>query len=130
MEKERFYIKIVGIIFDTEKRKILIGKNPGDETYSFLEGDLNHEEELDKCLKRTVTEKTGYIVHNLGAVYAENRLKDTDKVKIHFLCEIKSGKEKLGKDVSELKWVKPQEVEKYLGVNLPSRLHEYLINLA
>ncbi len=130
MENERFYIKIVGIIFDTEKRKVLIGKNPGDETYSFLEGDLNHDEELDKCLKRTVTEKTGYMVHNLGAIYAENRLKDKDKVKIHFLCEIKSGKEKPGKNVTDLKWVKPQEVEKYLGVNLPSRLHEYLTNLA
>jgi hypothetical protein len=35
----------------------------------------------------------------------------------------------MGKNVVELKWVKPQEAEKYLGVNLPSRLHEYLINL-
>ena len=43
---------------------------------------------------------------------------------------IKSGKEKPGKNVTDLKWVKPQEVEKYLGVNLPSRLHEYLTNLA
>jgi len=129
MENERFYIKIVGIIFDTEKRKILIGKNPGNENYSFLEGDLTHEEELDKCLKRTVTEKTGYIVHNLGAIYAENMLRDKDKVKVHFLCEIKGGKEKLGKNVAVLKWVKPSEVEKYLGVTLPSRLHEYLTNL-
>jgi predicted metalloendopeptidase len=129
MGKDVFYIKIIGIIFDTQKRKILIGKNHEDESYSFLEGDLTHAEELDKCLKRTVTEKTGYIVHNLGAVYAENMLQDKEKVKIHFLCEVKSGKEKMGKNVVELKWVKPQEAEKYLGVNLPSRLHEYLINL-
>lgn len=129
MEKELFYIKIVGIIFDTAKRKILVGKNPGDKNYSFLEGDLTRNEELDKCLKKTVTKKTGYIVHNLGAVYAENMLHDKKKVKIHFLCEIKSGKEKLGPNVSELKWVKPKETEKYLGVKLPSRLHEYLVNL-
>jgi len=56
-------------------------------------------------------------------------LRDKDKVKVHFLCEIKGGKEKLGKNVAVLKWVKPSEVEKYLGVTLPSRLHEYLTNL-
>ena len=130
MEKEMFYIKIVGIIFDTQSRKILIGKNKGDEKYSFLEGNLNHEEELDKCLKRITKEKTGFEIHNLGAVYAENMLKDKDKVKLHFLCE-KNGedKETPGENVEELIWVKPSEVEEKLGVNLPSRLHEYLMNL-
>lgn len=129
MEKELFYIKIVGIIFSTTTRRILIGKRKDDENYSFLEGDLNHDEELDACLKRTVTEKTGYEVHNLGAIYAENKLKDPDKVKLHFLCEVKSGEEHPGKNIEDLKWVKPSEVEKYLGVTLPSRLHEYVTNL-
>jgi ADP-ribose pyrophosphatase YjhB (NUDIX family) len=129
MEKELFYVKIVGIIFDTTKREVLIGKNPGDENYSFLEGDLNHEEELDDCLKRTIKEKTGYKVHNLGAVYAENMLQDKDKLKLHFLCEISEGEEVKGHTVQELKWVKPSEVEKHLGVKLPPRLHEYVTNL-
>jgi len=43
-----------------------------------------------------VTEKTGYSVHNLGSIYAENMLKDPNKVKLHFLCEIKGGEEKPG----------------------------------
>lgn len=129
MTKDLFYIKIVGIIFDTSTRKVLVGKNHGDTKYSFLEGDLTHEECLDKCLKRTVTEKTGYMVHNLGAVYAENMLQDKEKIKLHFLCEIKGGEEKPGKDVEELKWVKPSEVESHLKVELPSRLHEYIMNL-
>ncbi len=129
MEEQQFYIKIVGIIFDTSTRKILLGKNKEEEKYSFLEGNLTHIEELDACLKKTVTEKTGYSVHNLGSIYAENMLKDPNKVKLHFLCEIKGGEEKPGENVEELIWVKPSEVEEKLQVDLPSRLHEYLINL-
>jgi ADP-ribose pyrophosphatase YjhB (NUDIX family) len=129
MEKEEFYIKVVGWIFDPKERKLLIGKNPGDENYSFLEGNLSQEEEIDKCLKRTIAEKTGFKAHNLGAIYAENKLKNLKKVKIHFLCEATEGKLEPGKNVSELIWVKPSQVEGKLGVKLPSRLHEYLGNL-
>ena len=131
MVKELFYVKIAGIIFDTTTRKILIGKAKGDEKYSFLEGNLNHEEELDVCLKRIAKEKTGFKIHNLGAVYAENMLKDKEKLKIHFLCEV--GEEEnqlvLGENIEELIWVKPSNVEKKIGISLPSRLHEYLIGL-
>ena len=129
MEKELFYVKIVGIIFDTTTRKILVGKGPEEVNYSFLEGDLSHDEELDACLKRVTKEKTGFDVHNLGAVYSENCLQDKTKIKLHFLCQIKAGEEKLGEDVKELIWVKPSEVEEKLGVKLPSRLHEYVTNL-
>jgi len=129
MEKARFYVKIVGWIFSTENRKILIGKNHGDEVYSFLEGDLTQEQELDKRLKDLVFEKTGYKVHNLGSIYAENKLQDPTKLKIHFLCEIAGGNLKPGKEVEELLWVQPKEVEKKLGVRLPTRLHDYLKNL-
>ncbi|NCN86615.1 hypothetical protein GW932_02180 [archaeon] len=129
MEKEKFYVKIVGIIFDTSTRKVLVGRLDNEDHYSFIEGDLTHEEELDKCLKRTIKETTGCTVHNLGAVYAENMLKNNEKLKIHFLCEIREGEVTPGGKITELLWVKPSEVEEKLGVELPSRLHEYITNL-
>lgn len=129
MEKDKFYTKIVGIIFSTTTRKVLIGKNAGDLNYSFLEGTLTHNEELDKCLKRTIKEKTGFTAHNLGAVYAENMLQDKEKIKIHFLCEISSGDLTPGENVEDLIWARPSEVEEKIGVKLPVRLHEYLMNL-
>ena len=36
---------------------------------------------------------------------------------------------KPGGNVQELVWVKPSETEEKLGVNLPTRLKEYLISL-
>lgn len=75
-------------------------------------------------------EKTGYIIHNLGAVYAENRLKDKELLQIYFLCEATEGKEKPGKKVAGLKWINPKEAEKQLHTKLPTRLKEYILNLA
>ncbi len=129
MDNNRFTVRIVGIIFDPKKRKVLVGKDKGDTKFSFLETDLDYEVELDKKLKSSVKEKTGYKVHNLGAVYAENALSKKDKLKIHFLCEATEGKENPGKEVEELLWVKPSEVEKALEVELPPRLREYITNL-
>ena len=125
-----FCVKIVGIIFDPKERKILVGKNQGDEKYSFLEGDLNHGEDLDKCLKRTTGEKTGFIIHNLGSIYARNSpKKEKQLLELFFLCEATEGKEKLGEKVQEIIWVKPSEIEKNIEEQLPSRLREYITNL-
>jgi ADP-ribose pyrophosphatase YjhB (NUDIX family) len=126
---DKFIVKIIGILFNPSARKILIGKNNGEKDLSFLEGDLKYEEELDVGLKRVAKEKTGYIIHNLGAVYAENRLKDKQALRIYFLCEATEGKEMPGKNVSELKWVNPKEIEKHLKKKLPTRLKGYLFGL-
>ena len=125
----KFKVKIIGILFNPSTRRILVGKNKGDKNLSFLEGDLKSDEELDVGLKRVAREKTGYLVHNLGAIYAKNKLKEKDALQIYFLCEATEGREKSGKRVAELRWVKPSEVEKLINEKLPTRLKEYLLNL-
>lgn len=126
---DKFRVKIIGILFNPLARKVLIGKNKGDKNFSFLEGDLRYEEELDIGLKRVAKEKTGYIIHNLGAVYAENRLKDKQALRLYFLCEATEGEEIPGKNVAELKWINPKEIEKQLKKKLPTRLKGYLFGL-
>jgi ADP-ribose pyrophosphatase YjhB (NUDIX family) len=125
----KFRVRIIGILFSPKARKILIGKNKGDNDLSFLEGELKYNEELDVCLKRVAKEKTGYKVHNLGAVYAENMLKEKDELRLYFLCEATEGKETPGPNVKELKWINPKEVEKHLNKKLPTRLKGYIVNL-
>lgn len=126
----KFYVKVIGILFEPKSRMILVGKSYKDKVYSFLEGDLNYNEELDKCLKRMAKEKTGYKIHNLGAIYAKNKIKNKkDVLELYFLCEATEGKEKKGKTVEELIWIKPKEVEKKLKEKLPTRLREYIFGL-
>jgi ADP-ribose pyrophosphatase YjhB (NUDIX family) len=128
--ENKFSVKIIGILFEPKSRKILLGKNHGDKNLSFLEGNLKHTEELDVRLKRVAKEKTGYKVHNLGAVYAKNKIKNKkDLLELYFLCEATEGKEKKGKNVEELLWVAPKDVEKKLKQKLPTRLKEYILGL-
>lgn len=125
----KFNVKIIGILFSPRARKILIGKNRGDTHLSFLEGNLKYNEELDVGLKRVITEKTGYIAHNLGAVYARNKLNKKDELQLFFLCEVTEGIEKPGKKVEELIWINPKDIEKKLKKKLPTRLREYIFSL-
>jgi ADP-ribose pyrophosphatase YjhB (NUDIX family) len=129
MESTKFKVKLVGVIFDPKKRKVLIGKGKGERRYSFLEGDLIPDEELDKELKRITKEKTGFIIHNLGTIYSENALENKEELKIYFLCEATEGEEKKGKDIEEIIWIKPSEVEKKLETKFPTRLKEFITGL-
>ena len=130
MNHDKFSVKIIGIVFNPKTRKILVGKNIEDEKYTFLEGFLSYNEELDVGLKKVANEKTGYKVANLGAVFARNCCTNKkDRLYLYFLCEVAGGKEKLGKDIKELKWIKPSEVEKALEEKLPTRLREYILGL-
>ena len=130
MEEEKFKVKIIGIIFKPEEKKILVGKNKGDERFSFLEGYLKKDEELDEGLKRATKEKTGYIIHNLGTIYARNNIENRkEDIELYFLCEASEGKEILGENVEEIKWIKPSEYESLTQEQLPSRLKEYILNL-
>ena len=129
MEKQKFSVKIIGIIFEPKSRMIMIGKNFRDKKFSFLEGDLKYDEELDVGLKRVAKEKTGYKIHNLGTVYARNKLKKKNELHIYFLCEATEGKEKPGPKVEKLKWIKPKQIEKEIKEKLPARLREYIFGL-
>lgn len=129
MNNCEFKVKIIGILFNPSARKILVGRNKGEENLSFLEGDLKYDEGLDIGLKRVAKEKTGYTVHNLGAVYAENKLKEKDELRLYFLCEATEGKEKPGQKVEELKWISPKDVTNFIKEKLPTRLKEYILNL-
>jgi ADP-ribose pyrophosphatase YjhB (NUDIX family) len=129
MENQTFKVVLVGILFNPEKREILIGKNEGDKIYTFLEGNLNQGEDLDVGLKRVTKEKTGYKIHNLGAVYADNSLEDKEILKLYFLCEATEGEEKAGEKVDELKWINPCKAEEIMNIQFPSRLKEYMDGL-
>lgn len=129
-QQNKFKVKIIGVLFKPDERKILLGKNKNDEKYSFLEGNLNHKEELDTCLKRVTKEKTGYIIHNLGAIYAKNMIPENEEsLELYFLCEATEGSEKPGENVEEIIWVKPSEVENKLQEEFPTRLKEYILGL-
>ena len=133
-ELDNFGVVLLGIIFDPEKRKILIGKRENDInipklSWCFPGGRLSHGEELDKVLKKKIKEKTGYEIKNLGTIFSKTYPEKEDILSVYFLCEVFKGKEKIGGDLKELKWVNPEELEKHFTTSFHPRLKEYIMNL-
>ena len=134
IDKNSFRTVIIPIIFNPNKKQILISRKQGDIdlpklTWCFPGGRIFHGEDIDAKLKLIVKENTGYNIKNLGAVFAKIYPENKKHLAIYFLCEIFSGKEKIGGEIKELKWVSPEELEKHFTTSFHPRLKEYIINL-
>jgi ADP-ribose pyrophosphatase YjhB (NUDIX family) len=134
-ELREFNVMLLGIVFDTKTKKILIGRREKDPhikelTWAFP-GDTppSYEDELDVSLKKRIKEMTGIDVENLGAVFAKNYPEKRDFLSIYYLCEVVGGEEKPGGDLVELKWVDPEELEKHFTTSFHPHLKEYILNL-
>ena len=137
MEKQNpdaFKIALLGIIFDPKKKMILIGRREKDPyipklTWSFPGGKMQSGEDVEETLKRKIKEKTGLNVANLGSIYSRVPEEKRDLLLTYFLCQKISGKEKPSDDLVELKWVKPEELEKYFTTSFHPHVKEYILNL-
>ncbi len=130
----QFSVIGLAVIFDTSKKKILIGRRENDPylkelTWAFPGGRANHEEDIDKSLKKAVKEKTGYRIKNLGAIFAKTYPEKPNLLSVYFFCEYIEGKEKVGGDFKELKWVSPKEIEKHFTTSYHPKLKEFIDNL-
>ena len=131
---DKFNVIILGIIFDPEKKKVLIGRRENDPhikelTWCFPGGRAVQGEDIDKTLKRVTKEKTGYIVKNLGTFFSESPKEKDDLIGIYFLTQVFEGNEKPGNDIVELKWVHPKELREHFTTSLHKKLEEFLMNL-
>ena len=133
-DKQKFEVVIVGIIFDPKEKKILIGKSKNDPvlpetTWCFPGGRATYDEDVDKTLKRNVKAKTGYDVKNLGAIFSKTYPEKPDLIGIYFLTQVFEGEEKPGDNLTELKWVSPNELENYFTTSFHKKLKQYLNEL-
>lgn len=133
-ESPRFKVITLAVIFDTAKKKILIGKGtkePGipELSWVFPGGIANHEEDLDQSLKKNILEKTGYKTKNLGAIFAKTYPEKKDLISVYFFCECIEGNEKVGGDLTELKWVNPEELENHFTTSFHPKLKEFILTL-
>ncbi len=129
-----FLINVVGVVFNPETKKILIGRRENDIyikelTWCFPGGRPNYGEELEDALKREIKKKTGLKVESLGAVFAKTYPEKREFLTIYYLCELIGGKEKAGEKFKEIKWVNPEELEKYFTTSFHPKLKEYILNL-
>ena len=133
-EINKFTVLLLGIIFDPKEKKILIGKRVTDPyikklTWAFPGGKATTDEELEVTLKRKIKNKTGLTVESLGAIFSKTYPEKRDFLATYYLCEVTNGKEKPQDDLIELKWINPEELEKYFTRSFHPSLKEYILNL-
>ena len=133
-EKGVFLVNTLGIIFDSSKRKILILKRKKDPYieklgWCFPGGRPRYKEDLEKSFEKIIHKKTGLKVKSLGPVFSRLFKENDHFLLIYYLCEAVGGKENAGEGFSELKWVKPEELENYFTTSFDKRLKEYIMNL-
>ncbi len=135
MEKmQSFNIILLGVIYDPAKKKILIGRRENDPyipklSWVFPGGQLKKGKDVSKAFKEQIKQTTGLEVGNLGSIFSKTYPEKKDLFAIYFLCEVRRGKQKAGGDLKELKWVKPEELEKYFTTSFHPYLREYILNL-
>ncbi len=129
-----FLVNVLGIIFNPETKKILIGKREDDPyikelMWCFPGGRPNYDEDLEEAGKKEIKKKTGLKVENLGVVFAKTYSEKREFLSIYYLCKVIGGEEEAGEKFIELKWVNPEELEDYFTTSFHPKLKEYIMNL-
>jgi ADP-ribose pyrophosphatase YjhB (NUDIX family) len=139
-DKGIFLVNVLGIVYDTITKKILIGRRVNDPyieklTWSFPGGRAGYEEDLEESVKEQVRKKTCLEVMVKRIVFAKTYPEDRKILSIYYLCEPVEAVStvlselKAGDGFFELKWVRPTEVTKYFTTSLHRRLFDYLKTL-
>ena len=131
---DNFKVILLGIIYDPSKKKILIGRRESDPYVPELKwtppgGRVMLGEDLEESLKTKIKEQTGLEIENLGNIFAMIPKEKEDFVLILYLCEVVGGNEKVGGNLKEIKWVKPEELDEYFTIAYHKYLREYILNL-
>ncbi|MEK6960494.1 MAG: NUDIX domain-containing protein [Nanoarchaeota archaeon] len=129
-----FLVNVLGIVYDPKAHQILIGKRENDPfikeiSWTFPGGRPAYDEDLEFYLKHEIKIKTGYDVDVSGIVFAKTYPEKREFLSIYYLCSVRSGHGMAGEKFVELKWVKPEDVEKYFTTSLHPGLKEYLKRL-
>jgi len=133
-DKGVFLVNVLGVIYDSEKKKILIARRENDPyikelSWCFPGGRPTYDEELETALKKEIKQKTGLDVSIKKILFAKTYPEKREFLSIYYLCEVINGKEKVGEIFVELKWVNLEELENYFTTSFHSQLKEIITNL-
>lgn len=129
-----FLLNVLGIVFNPETKKILIGRRENDPyikdlSWSFPGGRPEYDNDLEHYLKHEVKIKTGVDIEVEKIIFAKTYPENRHFLSIYYLCRPTGGLEQPGEKYREIKWVKPTEVKDYFTTSLHPTLFVYLKSL-
>ncbi len=135
-KKGVFLVNLLGIIYNPETKKILIGRRENDPhlkelTWVFPGGRPDYKSDMDVNLKFEIKENTGLDVEVKHIVFAKTYPEKREFLSIYYHCELTSPNqtESTEGNLKEFKWVTPSEVGNYFTTSIHPTILEYLKTL-
>jgi ADP-ribose pyrophosphatase YjhB (NUDIX family) len=133
-DKGVFLVNCLGIVYNPETKKILIGRREGDPhieklTWCFPGGRPGYEKDIEDYLKIEIENKTGLRVGDGKIVFAKTYPEKREFLSIYYFVTSDSSEVEAKEKFVEVRWVKPSEVTGYFTTSLHPGVLEFLKSL-
>lgn len=131
-----FIINLVGIIYNTKNKKILIGRREKDVyvpelTWGFPGGRPAYDKTLEESLTEEIKKKTGLKAEIKKIIFARITPEIQGKqILIYYYCETKQENARAGEKFVEIKWISPKEYKNYFKTSIAAEISKFLNSLA
>lgn len=132
MDRDAFRTVVKALI--TKDGKVLLGRkreepgHPISGQFHFLGGHMHHGEDLDEALEREVMEETGLTVDAKEVIdistFSWQPDDDRNALQVLYHCTVEGGEAQARDDLSEVRWVEPDEVIDTLGGQEAGRVRQ------
>lgn len=129
-----FLVNVLGIIF--KDGKILIGKRSPNSyieklTWGFPGGRLHYGKTVEQSLQEEVKVKTNLKINIKKLIFARIAPEKEEFLNMYYFCSPIGSieKSKAGEKFTELKWIKPTEIEKYFTTSIDPFILKFLSKL-
>ena len=132
---EAYLVNCLGIVFDKKTKKIVIGRREKDPfikelTWVFPGGNVTPGKKLEEYLKEEVKKKTNLDIEVKQLVYSRVMPEHQRILNLYYYAEVKkTGNEKPGDSLKELKWIKPSDFRKTVTTSVDDVVHKFLVSL-
>jgi len=133
-EKGPFLVVLLGIVYNPKIRQVLIGRREDDFlmpklSWAFPGGRGGWVQELEDHLKDEIKAKTGLDVEVERQVFAKTYPENRQILSIYYVCKTNSTEATASGSFKEVKWIAPQDVEKYFTTSVHPKVLEILKEL-
>jgi ADP-ribose pyrophosphatase YjhB (NUDIX family) len=119
---------VFGIVFDKDKRKILLIKRRDIPVWVLPGGGMEISETPQDATIREVLEETGLIVKIVRQVAEYEPVNKLTQISHVFECEVISGKEQIGSETKSIHFFPIDSLPEYLAPPFPGWIQDALIN--
>lgn len=129
-----YLVNVLGIIYNPSTHQILIGRRENDPnikelTWCFPGGRPAYDEDLEKYLKEEIKKKTDLDISDEDVVFAKTYPENRQFLSIYYICKTNATEAKAAESFKEVKWIAPQDVEKYFTTSIHPKILEILKEL-